>query len=386
MFLIQQAELRSSELRKEELGEWKGIVKNANEAPNQKVNVEISAYASPDGGLELNEKLAAQREKNTNTYLSKELQKSKVNAPISAHYTAQDWEGFKELLEKSNIQDKDLVLRVLSMYPDPERREQEIKNISSVFSVLADEILPQLRRSRLTANVDIIGKSDEEISSLVASNPKALNVEEILYAASLVNANAQKETIYKKTTELYPNDSRAFNNLGVMEFENGNIANAESYFNKALQMSDSKANAAANCNLGLVALTKGDKAKATQYFGSASGVSELNNAMGVLSIMNGDYSKAVSSFGSTASNNAALAQILTKDYNKAQSTLNAVKSPDATTAYLKAIVAARTHNTSGVVSNLKQAISTDKSLATKALTDLEFVKYATNSEFLNLVR
>lgn len=386
MFLIQQAELRSSELRKEELGEWKGIVKNANEAPNQKVNVEISAYASPDGGLELNEKLAAQREKNTNTYLSKELQKSKVNAPISAHYTAQDWEGFKELLEKSNIQDKDLVLRVLSMYPDPERREQEIKNISSVFSVLADEILPQLRRSRLTANVDIIGKSDEEISSLVASNPKALNVEEILYAASLVNANAQKETIYKKTTELYPNDSRAFNNLGVMEFENGNIANAESFFNKALQMSDSKANAAANCNLGLVALTKGDKAKATQYFGSASGVSELNNAMGVLSIMNGDYSKAVSSFGSTASNNAALAQILTKDYNKAQSTLNAVKSPDATTAYLKAIVAARTNNTSGVVSNLKQAISTDKSLATKALTDLEFVKYATNSEFLNLVR
>ena len=161
MFLIQQAELRASELKKSSLSDWKGVVANANQAPNQNVDVEISAYASPDGGFALNDKLAEKREQNTNKYLAQDLKKAKIDVPISAKYTAQDWEGFKALVEKSNIQDKQLILSVLSMYTDTERREKEIKNLSSVFSVLADEILPQLRRSRLIANIEIIGKSDE---------------------------------------------------------------------------------------------------------------------------------------------------------------------------------------------------------------------------------
>ncbi|MDR3061589.1 MAG: hypothetical protein LBU57_05690 [Dysgonamonadaceae bacterium] len=384
MFLIQQAELRSSELKKSELADWKGIVQNADQAPNQNVNVEISAYASPDGGLELNEKLAESREKNTNEYLKKEMKKANVDVPMTARYTAQDWEGFKQLVEKSNIQDKNLVLSVLSMYNDPEQREREIKNISSVFSTLADEILPQLRRSRLTANVEIIGKSDEEITNLAASNPKALTVEELLYAATLVKTADQKATIYKKASELYANDFRAFNNLGVMEYAKGQVANAEQLFNKAAQLSSSAPEV--NCNLGLVALTKGDKDKAQQYFGKASGVAELNNALGVLALQNGKYAQAVTSFGNTASNNAAIAQLMNKDYSKAQATLNAVANPNATTAYLKAVVAARTNNLNGVVTSLKQAISQDASFAKKALNDLEFAKYITNSDFLNLVK
>ena len=385
MFMIQQAQLRANELNKGEVIDWKDLVKNADEAPNQNVAVEISAYASPDGGLELNEKLAAQREQNTNAYLAKEFKSKKVDVPISARYTAQDWEGFKQLVEKSNLQDKDLVLRVLSMYTDPERREQEIKNISAVYSSLADDILPQLRRSRLTANIEIIGKSDEEISSLAASNPKGLTVEELLYAATLVNSSSEKDAIYKKASEIYPRDARAFNNLGVLAYEKGNVAGAETLFNKALQTANGNL-PEANCNLGFIALTKGDKAKAAQYLGNAAGVKELSNATGILDILNGDYSKAVSSFGNTGSNNAALAQILAKDYNKANSTLNAVANPNATTSYLKAIVASRTNNLSGVTSNLQQAISKDRSLASKALTDLEFVKYITNSEFLNVVK
>lgn len=270
------------------------------------------------------------------------------------------------------------------MYTDPERREKEIKNISAVYSSLADEVLPQLRRSRLTANIEIIGKSDEEISSLAASNPKGLTVEELLYAATLVKSNSEKEAIYKKASEIYPNDYRAYNNMGVYEFEKGKVADAEALFNKALQKSSSAAES--NCNLGLVALTKGDKVKAAQYLGGAAGVSELGSATGILDIMNGDYSKAVNSFGSATSNNAALAQILSKDYNKATSTLNAIANPDATTAYLKAIVAARTNNLNGVVTNLKQAVAKDKSMASKALVDLEFVKYFTNSDFLNALK
>lgn len=383
MFLIQQAELRSKELKKSEVSDWKDLVKNADEAPNQNVAIEIQAYASPDGGVKLNTGLAERREKNTDKYLAKELKKMKVDVPVDAKYTAQDWEGFQELVSKSNIQDKDLVLRVLSMYSDPEQRENEIKNISSVFSTLAEEILPQLRRSRLVANIEIIGKSDDEITALAKNDPKALNIEEILYAATLTNDNAEKTCIYNKASELYPNDYRTWNNVGMMAFRAGDLAKAEQMFNKANSV---KNNPESNMNLGLIALTKGDQAKAQQLFGSASGVAELGEALGVLYLKQGEWAKAANSFGSVKSNNAALAQILTKDYSKASQTLNAVPNPDATTSYLKAIVAARTNDANGVVSNLKTAIAKDSSMAKEAAKDLEFAKFAANADFASLVK
>lgn len=383
MFLIQQAELRAKELNSDAIKEWKELVKNADEAPNQNVAIEISAYASPDGGVKLNTGLAERRENNTSKYLNRELKKMKVDVPVDARYTAQDWEGFQELVSKSNIQDKDLVLRVLSMYKDSEQREQEIKNLSSVFSVLAEEILPQLRRSRLTANVEIIGKSDDEISALAKNNPSELNVEEILYAATLTNNDAEKMAIYTKASELYPNDYRTWNNVGMMAFRAGDLNKAEQMFNKANSV---KANPESNMNLGLIALAKGDQAKAQQLFGNASGVAELSEALGVLYLEQGEYAKAVNSFGSVKSNNAALAQIMVKDYSKASQTLDAVARPDAVTSYLKAVVAARTNNANGVVSNLKDAIAKDKNMAKEAAIDLEFAKYATNSDFAALVK
>ena len=383
MFLIQQANLRSEELKKGEISDWKDLVKNADEAPNQNVAIEIQAYASPDGGVELNTGLAERREGNTSKYLAKELKKMEVDAPVDAKYTAQDWEGFQELVSKSNLQDKDLVLRVLSMYKDPEQREKEIKNISSVYSSLAEEILPQLRRSRLIANIEIIGKSDDEITALAKSNPSQLNVEEILYAATLTNDNAEKTRIYNEAAKLYPNDYRTWNNIGMMAFRDGDLAKAEEMFNKANSI---KNNPEANMNLGLIALTKGDQAKAQQYFGTASGVAELSEALGVLYLEQGEYAKAANSFGAVKSNNAALAQLLTKDYNKASQTLNAVPNPDATTSYLKAIVAARTNDSNGVISNLKDAIAKDSNMKKEAAIDLEFAKYATNSDFVSLTK
>ena len=377
MFLIQQANLRAQELNSDAIKEWKDLVKNADEAPNQNVAIEISAYASPDGGFKLNNTLAENREGNTTKYLNKELKKMKVDAPVDARYTAQDWEGFKELVSASNLQDKDLVLRVISMYQDPETREKEIKNISAVYSDLAETILPQLRRSRLTANIEIIGKSDDE------SNPSELNIEEILYAATLTNNDGEKMAIYTKASELYPNCYRTWNNIGMMAFKAGDLAKAEQMFNKSNSV---KNNASANMNLGLIALTKGDQAKAQQLFGNAAGVNELSEALGVLYLEQGEYAKAVNSFGSVKTNNAALAQILVKDYSKASQTLNGVAKPDAITSYLKAVVAARTNDANGVVSNLKAAIAADKSLAKEAAIDLEFAKYATNSDFSALVK
>jgi Flp pilus assembly protein TadD len=383
LFLIQQAQLRSNELKKGELVQWKDLVASANAANNQTVGVEISSYASPDGGYKLNETLAGKREAATEKYLAKEFQKAKIDVPIDARYTAQDWDGFKALVEKSNIQDKDLILRVLSMYSDTEQREREIKNISAVYSSLAQDILPQLRRSRLTANVEIVGKSDAEISALAKSNPQELTVEELLYAGALATTTADKEAIYKKTTERFPNDPRGFNNLGAVEFTKGNVAQAETLFNKANQLAGKLPEA--NMNLGWVALSKNDVPKAEQYFGNAAGVAELNNAQGYLAVLKGNYSQATQNFGSTASNNAALSQILAKDYNKALATLNAVKAPNADTYYLKAIVGARTNNLNNTVNNLKQAIDLKPALAAQAKKDLEFSKYFAESQFLGVV-
>ena len=383
MFLIQQANVRASELKKaKEFGEE---VKDINDAANKKIsNIEISAYASPDGSLELNTGLAERRQDNTAKVINRDLKKAKINATIDTKYTAEDWEGFQELVSKSNIQDKELILRVLSMYKDPEQREQEIKNISSVYETLADEILPQLRRSRLTLNYEIIGKSDEEIASLADSDYKQLNIEELLYAATLTNDPAKKEAIYTKATQLDPNDFRAYNNLGKLAYQAGDLNKAESYLKKAVSLKSDAPEA--NMNLGLIALAKGDKAAAETYLGKAAGAKGLNEALGNLYIAQGQYAKAVSSFADTKSNSAALAQILAKDYNKANSTLAAIENPDAYTDYLKAVIGARTNNNTMVISSLKAAIAKDATLAKKAATDLEFAKYFTNTDFMNAIK
>ena len=382
MFLIQQANVRASELKTAKaFGEE---VKNINDAANKEItNIEISAYASPDGGLDLNSKLAENRQDNTAKVINKDLKKSKIEAAVDTKYTAEDWEGFQELVSKSNIQDKELILRVLSMYSDPEQREQEIKNISSVYKNLADEILPQLRRSRLTLNYDVIGKSDEEIAKLADSDAKQLNIEELLYAATLTNDPAKKEAIYTKATQIYPNDFRAFNNLGKLAYEAGNFDKAESFFKKAASVKDAPE---VNNNLGLIALEKGDKAAAESYLSKASGSKELNEALGNLYIAQGQYDRAVNAFGDTKTNSAALAQILAKDYNKAKSTLSSIEKKDAYTDYLTAVLGARTNNSSMVISSLKSAVAKDSTLAKKAATDLEFAKYFTNSDFASIIK
>ncbi|WP_303330489.1 tetratricopeptide repeat protein [Bacteroides acidifaciens] len=382
MFLIQQANIRSSELKTAK--EFNKEVANVNEAANKKIsNIEVSSYASPDGGVSLNTTLAENRESNTTKMLNKDLKKAKIDVPVDAKYTAQDWEGFQELVSKSNIQDKELILRVLSMYQDPAQREQEIKNISSVYKTLADEILPQLRRSRLTLNYEIIGKSDEEIAKLASSNPSELNIEELLYAATLTNEPAKQEAIYAQATKQFPNDYRAYNNLGKLAYQAGNYDKAESYFKKAASVN---ATPEVNMNLGLIALMKGDKAAAEASFGKAAGTKELGESMGNLYIAQGQYERAVNSFGDSKTNSAALAQILAKDYNKAKNTLANVERPDAYTDYLMAVLGARTNNSSMVTSSLKSAVAKESSLAKKAATDLEFAKFFTNADFMNIVK
>ena len=375
MFLLNQANIRAGQLNTDAMNELKKEIAEANGDDRRVLEeINISSYASPDGGVKLNTKLAENREKNTKDYMTKQLKKDKITefGELTAQFTAQDWEGFQKLVAKSNIQDKDLILSVLSMYKDPEQREREIRNLSSVFEQLADQILPQLRYSRITASINVIGKSDSEIQELFASDPSKLSVEEILYCATLTDDNAKRLAIYDRAARLYPNDYRTWNDLGMAQYIDGDFDAAKASFAKAAALGN---NPEPQMNLGLIEMINGNYAKANQLFGSAAGVKELGDALGVYYLKQGDNAAAVKAFGDTKSNNAALAQILTKDYSKAKSTLAAIDNPNATTYYLMAVLGARTNNESMLNTNLRQAVRLDASLAQKAVNDLEFANY-----------
>ena len=375
MFLVNQANIRASQLSTDAIKELQREILEANGDTSRRLQeINISSYASPEGGVAFNTRLAQQREENTRSYMERQLNRDRITefGELTAQFTPQDWEGFQRLVAQSNIQDKDLILNVLSMYSDPEQREREIRNLSDVFEQLAEQILPQLRYSRITASIDVIGKSDAEIMRLLESNPSQLNVEEILYAATLTNDNERKLAIYDKAARLFPNDYRTFNNLGMAQYVAGDYSAAQANFSRAASMGN---HPEPQMNLGLIEMLNGNYNKANQYFGSAAGVDELGNALGVYYLKQGDAAAAVNAFGSSRTNNAALAQILARDYSRAKTTLASVETPDATTYYLMAILGARTNNESMLNTNLRQAIRLDNSLAKKALNDLEFANY-----------
>ena len=384
-FLIQSAELRSKETKSDEVKALKAAIKDANDAERKEINkIEVSGYASPDGGMDLNEKLAQNRQKAAAKFLQKDLKKNKINAAIESNITAEDWEGFQKAMENSNMQDKDLVLRVLSMYSDPEEREAQIKNLSNVYGTIAEEILPALRRSRLILTTDLIGKSDDEIRELAQNDPAQLSVEELLYAATLTDNKAEKALIYQKAIDQY-NDFRAWNSLGQIYLEAGEIADARRCFDKALEIQPNDPDV--NYNAGLAAMADGDLEKAEQYLGKAAGTKgNLNAALGTLYTKKGDYAAAKNAYGQNATNNAAVQQILSEDYAGAAKTLANVKEPNATTAYLKAVVAARTNDKAAVLENLKSAIAQDASLKARAAQDIEFAKFAEEAEFQAIVK
>ena len=372
-FLINQANLRKSEMKNNSVKEFVQMLKKINrdkEGLNIK-NVEVAAYASPEGGVKFNDKLASKRQNTSEKYVKQTLKKTNVNTDVDARYTAQDWDGFQKLVAASNLQDKDVILRVLSMYQDPQEREQQIRNMSAGFRELADGILPELRRSRLIINYETIGRSDDQIKEQYNADPTKLSADELLYAAALEDNADKKEAIYKKTAEIYPNDNRAFNNVAALEFAKGNNDAAKEYLAKAV---NAKSDAAeANANKGLVALLEGNTAEAQNHIAKATGANDLNKALGALNIANGKYAQAEQNFNGVNSNTAALAQILNKNYAGAISTLNGVKNKTGVTDYLLAIANARQGNNDAASSYLKSALQKDPSLASYAANDLELI-------------
>ena len=370
-FLVNQANLRKSELKNNSVTEFVEMLKkiNADREGFNLSNVEVQAYASPEGGFKFNDKLAGKRQNVSEKYVKDQLKKTKMNANIDAHYTAQDWDGFQRLVQASNLQDKDVILRVLSMYKDPEEREQQIRNMSAAFRELADGILPELRRSRLIINYETIGRSDDQIQEQYNADAAKLSADELLYFASLQDTQADQEKVYKKTAELYDKDYRAYNNLATIALSKGDKAAAASYLAKALALDANSAES--NANKGLMSLATGNMAEAEAAIAKGATSETTAYAQGVLSLAKGNYAQAQKLFGDKKTNSAALAQLLAKDYDAASKTLDKVENADAITDYLHAIVAARRGNKFAAASYLKEALKKDPSLKAYADNDLE---------------
>lgn len=390
-YVINKADVRKSELKAEDVAAFEQKVVEAKATPNKQIKgAKISAYASPDGALELNEKLSANREKSAEKYFKKALKDNKITEAeaegfLSMMTTPEDWEGFKALMEQSSIQDKELILRVLSMYSDPVVREKEIKNISSAYKEIADDVLPQLRRSVMSVDVDVVGKSDEELLQLGLADPKSLNLEEVLYAATLTKNLNEKAAIYKASTESFPQCVRAANNLGNVYLQQGKVADAKAALTTAKNIKDVPA---VKANLGAVALAEGDLKTAEELLtGAMSAGDAVSYNLGIIKIKQGDYAAAVNYFGNKPSFNAALAQLLNGSNDKAIATLNAMGDvKDGWVYYLKAVANARGGVAEGVVSNLRQAISLDPAAKAYAAKDAEFLKFASNEAFAALLQ
>lgn len=386
LYLINRANLRNEELTKEDIVEYFKYTQKANEEDRIDLRgIEVSAYASPDGSIDFNTELAARRKDTSSDFLAGRLRELGININPRTRYTPEDWDGFRELLEKSNIQDKELILRVLSMYSDPEVREREIRNLSETFTVLADEILPQLRRAKLLTSVELIGKTDEELMALAKSDPASLNPAELLYAATLFEDLNDQLSIYNSFIKVYPNDWRGPNNAGYVLVKQMKYNEAKPLFEKAETLKNDEP--IIKNNLGAVALYENKVAEAETLFGAASGAgNEVNYNLGIVSMKKANYDQAVRYFANFQDVNTALAKILTGDNNGALRDLEAFDRPNCfMKEYLKAVIGARTARENLMFESLEAAVQYNADMKAKAKTDLEFAKYFNNTRFQQIV-
>jgi len=389
LYKINRSDIQASELKAEDIQALKDYIALVGEAERMDFKgLTISSYASPDGPLTLNEKLSGQRGANADKYVQKEFAKAPVLADktlISSKTTAEDWDGFKTLVQESNVQDKDLILRVLSMYQDPIVREKEIKNMSAAYEALADEILPMLRRSKFIVDVDLVGLDDNEILTAMRGDASALSLEQMLYAGSLTTDPAEMLKFYQLATEKAPNCYRAWNNVGYSYLAMGKSVEGMAALEKAKAI---KNDDVVKNNMGFAALLNGDVKASAEYFNSMTAATpESKFGLGTIALHEGKYDQAVNLLGDKPTMNLALAQLLKGDLNKAKTTMDAVPPCKCgAPSYLKAVIGARMDNKDVMILNLREAIGYNTNWMNYAKTDLEFAKYFKDETFMSVVK
>lgn len=381
-YLINQSNVRPGELKSDEMKAFNDFVKmNINSVWYKFNGINVSAYASPDGETDKNENLAKDRAKSGSSAVMSEFAKNKnkdntfgkTKEQYTIGTTKEDWEGFKSLMEASTMADKDLILRVLTMYQDADQRRKEIKNLSKTYTELADKVLPKLRRSEITVMVDKISRNDDQILALINTTPDSLSLEELLYGANLVTDVNSKVAVYQNAEKRFGSDWRTSNNLGAAYLMQNKLTEAEEAFKRA----DKVANGAPEVqnNLGIIEAKKGNRALAMELYKKAGGSPEAKYNMGIVNIRDGKYADAVSNFGDFKGHNKALAQFLSGNAGSVKETLDASNEKDmAYSYYLLAVSYARQGNSAEALNNLKTAIDKDAAWKAYAKDDCEFLK------------
>lgn len=388
-YLVNSSRVRPSELRDDDIEELEAFLDSTSESEDLELKgLDLISYASPEGELSRNEDLAEERASSAQDYFEKALGKADIDDKEDGFYDPQpqgeDWEGFKKAMQKSDIEDKELILRVLEQYGDTKKREKEIRNMAETYNVIKKKILPDLRRSQMLLQYEVIGKTDEELKKLARSNPDTLRKEELMKAAALYEDPDDKLRVYKEVEKRFPDDWRGPNNVGYVQMMKNKPEEARKKFQKAADIEET---AVVKNNLGISARLKGDRKKAADLFKAAkSAGNEAGYNLALVNIQDGDYEAANSNIGDFDTFNKALLQVLTGELDAAINTLD--KAPEAKSAkglYLKAIIGARKEDKEMLIDNLKSAVEKDSSLKERAKNDAEFHKYWGDSEFQGVI-
>ncbi len=389
---LQKDYLPSKERRKADVDSFLNQVIAANENPDINFqDINIASYASPDGPIDLNSDLVEGRADNSSNFLIDEFEDADLEEANNEDFLKrettpdEDWEGFKKAVQESDMEDKDLILRVLSMYSDPDVREREIKKMAAVYDELRNDILPKLRRSEIVATYKTRQKTATELVNIGKTDPESLSQVELFFGANTAEGS-DKEVILKSYNKQYPDDWKGFNNLAVYYIHQNQLDDAELQLQKAEDIDNN--NATIINNMGVLYWAKGDIEKAKEYFEKAAQIDpndEINYNLGVICIKNGKYNSAVQKFGSTPSYNKSLAQLLNDNVADAISTLSSVESEEAYYYYLKAVEAANNADENGVFTNLRSAIDKDADIKEYAANDMEFAQYFENETFKSIV-
>lgn len=392
-YLINQSNVRPSEMNSEEMKAFKNFIATSLNSPSYSFKgISVSAYASPDGETDKNENLAKDRANSGSAAIMAEFKKDKNKdnnfGKTKDQYiiatTREDWEGFKQLMEESTMADKDLILRVLTMYSDADQRRKEIKNLSKTYVELAEKVLPRLRRAEITLNIDKNSRTDEQISKLAVSNPDSLSVEELLYAATLTNDVNTKVQIYAAAEKQYGSDWRTSNNYGCALLMQNKVSEAAEAFKRAEKAGSNQA--AVQNNLGVIESKNGNRLAAEEFYKKAGGNAETKYNQGILDVRNGKYTEAVNNFGSFNGHNKALAQLLSGNAAAVKETLGASSENEtAYSYYLKAVTAARQSMNADAIAFLKSAIEKDNAYKAYAKDDAEFIKLRADAGFTALL-
>ena len=384
-----KAEIKSSETKKDEIAEMQKYIKESKDNDRVRFDgVELKSYASPEGAQDINKKVSNDRSNSASKFAKNEFKG--VNGADGSNFfktlvTEEDWEGFKTAVQNSNLADKDMIIRVINMNSDPDKREEEIRNMKSTFDELEKEVLPSLRRSEIVINVTNIGKTDEEIAKQYKDDPSKLSFTEIMHYGEITEDANKRVEIYTKATELFPEEWSAYNNLGAALYETKDYQAAKVALEKA--KSKSNGNATVLNNMGNVALSEGNVDEAESNYASATGVSEASAGQGVIAIKKGQYANASNFYGDDCSFNAGLAKCLNKENEAAMTALNCGdEKEDAMNYYLKAVVSARKADNEGVFNNLRTACQKDSSLKDFAAKDVEFINLFENDTFKSIVK